>query len=140
MRGASIVNAMGTMNTVFEKVYSLKKANFLLNQKLAVKSEALKNSADLLKAADEKAKKLQSIVAEQKDELEWLLVKTDNFSEHSQVVSSSMKTANTASQVSVNIPDYNANSLQPAEAADKISRLQESPTPRLTTHKGNLSS
>jgi hypothetical protein len=118
-RGASVVNAMGTINTVFEKVYNLKKANFLLNQQLTVKSEELKDSNDLLKAADEKAKKLQSIVAEQKDEIGRLLVKIDNFSEHSHVVSSSMKTASTASQVSVNIPDYDANSLQPAEAAEK---------------------
>lgn len=123
--GATVVNAMGTTNTVFEKVYSLEKANFILNQKLAVKSEAQKNSDDLLKAADEKVKKLQSIIAEQKDEIQRLLVKTDTFSEHSQVVSSSMNTANTASQVSVNIPEYHANSLQLAEAADKISKLED---------------
>jgi hypothetical protein len=123
-RGASVLNLMGPMDTVFEKVYSLKKANFLLNQKLAVNSEALKNSNDLLKAADEKVKKLQSIVAEQKDEIERLL-KIDTISEHSQVGRSSMKTANTAPQVNVNIPDYNANCLQTAEAADKISRLEE---------------
>jgi predicted O-linked N-acetylglucosamine transferase (SPINDLY family) len=116
---------MGKMNTVFYKVLVLTMDHSILTQELAAKSEALKNSADLMKAADETMKEFQLIVAEQKDEIERLLVAIDNFSEHSQVVSNSMKTVSTASQASVNIPDYNANSLWPAEAADKISRLED---------------
>jgi hypothetical protein len=36
-----------------------------------------------------------------------------------------MKTVSTASQTSVNVPDYHANSLEREEAADKISKLED---------------
>jgi hypothetical protein len=121
----SVVSEMTLSKMELDRMFYLKKANFILTRQLAAKSEALKNSAVLLKAADETVKKLQSTVAEEKDKIERLLVKTVNFSEHSQVVSNSMKTVSTASQASVNIHDYNANSLWPAEAADKISRLED---------------
>jgi chromosome segregation ATPase len=117
--------AMGKMKRVFYNVLGLKKAHSILTQKLEMTSEALKNSVDLLKAADEKVKEIQSIAAEHEEEIKRLLVKIDNFSEHIHVVSSSMKTVSTASQASVNISDYNANSLQLAEAADKINRLED---------------
>jgi hypothetical protein len=49
---------------------------------LEVKSKALRNTADLLKAADEQVTKLQSIVADQKNKTEQLLVRTDNSEEN----------------------------------------------------------
>jgi chromosome segregation ATPase len=139
--------------TVFEKLASLKKANDALTQEVELKTKALSYGADLLIAAEEKVdkltkevkwkrevmslacimfrevnekvKKLESTVAEQKDEIERLLVRTDHSSEDNQVLRSSVKTVSTASQISVNISDYNANSLQPAEAADKIRKLED---------------
>jgi uncharacterized coiled-coil protein SlyX len=69
-----------------------------LTEELEVKTEALKIAANLLIAAEEKARKLEATVAAQKDEIERLLVKTD---------------------ASVNIP------VQPAEAADKIRELED---------------
>jgi hypothetical protein len=44
---------------------------------LEEKSEALTNSADLLKAGHEKEKELRSVVTEQKDETERLLLTND---------------------------------------------------------------
>jgi chromosome segregation ATPase len=139
--------------TVFDKLSALKKANDTLTQEVELKTETLTYAADLLIAAEEKVdkltqevkwkrevmslacimfrevnekvKKLQSTVAEQKGEIERLLVKTGDSSEDNQVITSSMKTVSTATQTSVNIPYYNANSLQPAEAADKIRKLEE---------------
>jgi hypothetical protein len=123
--GTALVDEMRRMAVILDEEYSIKEANSILTQEFALKSEALKNSADLLKAAAEKVQKLQSIVTEQKGEIERLLARTGNSSEDNQVVTSSMKTVSTASQTSVNIPDYNINSSQPADAADKINRLED---------------
>lgn len=72
-------------------------------------------------------KKLQFIVEDQKDEIEWLLVRIDSSSEENHLVRSCTKTVTTASQTNVNMTEHttNNNSYQPAEAADKISRLEE---------------
>jgi hypothetical protein len=42
------------MKMLLDEESRIKKANFILTQELEVKSEALKNSADLLKADDDK--------------------------------------------------------------------------------------
>jgi hypothetical protein len=116
--GANLLYTIRNMKTAFDKVFSLKEANLKLTQELEAKSEALKMSADLLKAADEKVKKLESVVAEQR-----VLVKSDHSSEESRVLTTCI--VSTASQTVLNIPDYNANIVRPPEAADKIRGLED---------------
>jgi hypothetical protein len=55
---------------------SVKGANWTLNDELEVKSDAIRITADLLKAAGEQAKKLKTVVAFQKDTVQWLLVRS----------------------------------------------------------------
>jgi hypothetical protein len=50
-----------------------------LTPEFGVKSKALRNATKLLKTADKQVKKLQSVVADHKDKIEQLLVRTNNL-------------------------------------------------------------
>ena len=75
--GVKLADAITTLKTLFDKVLRLKETNLILTHNLQLNTEALKE-------ADEKVKNLESVVAEQKDEIERLQVKIDHFSEDSQ--------------------------------------------------------
>ena len=123
--GVKLADAITTLKTMFDKVLCLKETNLILTHDLEFKSESLIE-------ADEKVKKLESLVAEQKDQIQRLQVKIDHFSEDSQVVTSSVNTVSTATQTSVDITGYNDNCLQCAEAADKIHKLEDKLDEKLT--------
>jgi predicted RNase H-like nuclease (RuvC/YqgF family) len=110
------------MKMVLGELSSFKEANAILAQELEASSEALTNSGDLLEASHEKVKELESVVAKQKDEIERLLIRIDSSSEDNQLVRSSNKTVNTASQTSENTDHH---SLQPTDAAEKIRKLED---------------
>jgi uncharacterized coiled-coil protein SlyX len=112
-------------HTVFDKLTCLKKVNDTLAQEVELKTEALRNATDLLIAAEDKVDELESTVKKQRGEIERLLAKICQSSEDNQLVTSSIKTVSTASQADLNIPDYNANSLRPTEAANKIRELED---------------
>jgi hypothetical protein len=125
-RMATVINANqemmeAKMKIVLGELSSFKQTEVILTQGLEVKSEALTKSADL-KAAHDKVKELQSVVAEQKDKIQRLLRRIDNYSEGNQLVKCSRKNVTTASQTSENIAHH---SLQLREAADKIRKLED---------------
>jgi chromosome segregation ATPase len=111
--------------TVFHKLASLQKVNDTLTQELEQKTQALKIAGDELRGVDKKVDKLQSLMAAQKDFIERLQVILYHASEDNRVVISSTETVSTSSQANLNIPDYNANTVWPAVAADKIRKLED---------------
>jgi chromosome segregation ATPase len=110
---------------VFHKLASLQKINDTLTQECEQKTQALKIAGGELRAVDKKVDKLQSLMAAQKDFIERLQLILYHASEDNRVVMSSTETVSTASQANLNIPDYNANTVWPAEAADKICKLED---------------
>jgi uncharacterized protein YktB (UPF0637 family) len=58
------------MKMVLSELYTYKEANAILAQQWEMKSEALANSSNLLKEANEKVKELEYVVTKQQEEIE----------------------------------------------------------------------